>query len=170
MARGTDSTIAPPQNQRFSSTNVSWRCSTQGRVLLLETEASIRFLVCKGLSIDDVRASRDTMFREIRPGAGFKTGHFDNEMLGGATRRTTRGHSKRKSLYKGPFSAVAPGVTRSASNFIRGPFSAVARGVTRGASNFMRVPFSAVAPAVTRIASNFVKGPFSAVARGHSRK
>ena len=33
----------------------------------------VHFLVCKGLSIDDVGVSRDTVFQEIRPGAGFAT-------------------------------------------------------------------------------------------------
>ena len=28
--------------------------------------------MCKGLSIDDVGVSRDTVFQEIRPGAGLK--------------------------------------------------------------------------------------------------
>ena len=46
---------------------------------------SICFIVCKGLSIDDVGASRDTVFQEIRPGVGFETGDFAEEKLGGAT-------------------------------------------------------------------------------------
>ena len=38
----------------------------------------------EGLSIDDVGVSRDTaVSQEIRPGAGFKTGDFVKEMLGG---------------------------------------------------------------------------------------
>ena len=46
------------------------------------------FLVCKGLllillSNDDVGAERDTVFQEIRPGAGFKTGDFVKENSGG---------------------------------------------------------------------------------------
>ena len=37
----------------------------------IETKASIRFLVCKGLTIDeDVGVSRDTVFQKIRPGVG----------------------------------------------------------------------------------------------------
>ena len=42
--------------------------------------------MCKGLSIDDVGVSRDTIFQEnlIRPGAGgFETGNFVEEKLGG---------------------------------------------------------------------------------------
>ena len=38
---------------------------------------------CKGLSIDDVGVSRDTVFREIRPGADFETGDFVGEKFGG---------------------------------------------------------------------------------------
>ena len=41
------------------------------------------FVVFKGLSDDDVWVSRDTVFQEIRPGAGFKTGDFVKENLGG---------------------------------------------------------------------------------------
>ena len=49
----------------------------------IENEASIYCLVCKGLSIDDVEVSRDTVVQEIRPGAGFETGDFVKETLGG---------------------------------------------------------------------------------------
>ena len=35
----------------------------------------------KGLSIDDVGVSRDTMFQEIRPGSGFETVDFVKEKL-----------------------------------------------------------------------------------------
>ena len=41
------------------------------------------FLVCKGLSNDDVGLARDTAFQEIRPEAGFKTGDFFKEKLAG---------------------------------------------------------------------------------------
>ena len=37
----------------------------------------------KVLSIDDVGVSRDTVFQELRPGAGFETGGFVKEKLGG---------------------------------------------------------------------------------------
>ena len=46
-------------------------------------KVSAYFIVCKGLSSDDVGIPRDTMFQEIRPGAGFKTGDFVQEALGG---------------------------------------------------------------------------------------
>ena len=41
------------------------------------------FLVRKGLSTDDVGVARGTVFPEIRPWAGFKTGDFVKEKLGG---------------------------------------------------------------------------------------
>ena len=43
----------------------------------------IYFLVCEGLMVDDVGVSRDTVFQEIRPGAGFETADFVEEKLGG---------------------------------------------------------------------------------------
>ena len=44
----------------------------------------------KGLSIDDVGVSRDTVFKEIRPGVGFEAGDFGKEKLGEISyRRTT---------------------------------------------------------------------------------
>ena len=42
-----------------------------------------KFLVCKGLSNGDVGVARRTVFQGIRPGAGFKTGDFAKEKLGG---------------------------------------------------------------------------------------
>ena len=41
------------------------------------------YLVCGGLSNDDVRVVRGAVFQEIRPGAGFQTGDFVKEKLGG---------------------------------------------------------------------------------------
>ena len=38
--------------------------------------------MCKGLSIDDVGVPRDTVFQEVRSGAGFETGDFVNEKMG----------------------------------------------------------------------------------------
>ena len=45
------------------------------------------FLFAKeGLSTDDVGVAKGTtVFQELRPWAGFKTGHFVKENLGGAT-------------------------------------------------------------------------------------
>ena len=77
----TDSTIAPPKANDFSFTNVLWLLDT--RKDTIENKVSICFLVCKGLSIDDVGVSRDTILKEIRPGAGFETGDFVKEKFGG---------------------------------------------------------------------------------------
>ena len=41
--------------------------------------------MCRGLSIDDVGVSRDTVFQKIPPVAGFETADFVEEKLGGAT-------------------------------------------------------------------------------------
>ena len=51
--------------------------------MLLKKIVSIYFSVCQSLSIDGVGVSRDTAFQEIRPGAGFETGDFGKEKLGG---------------------------------------------------------------------------------------
>ena len=40
-------------------------------------------LGCRGLSNDDIEVAGNTVLRGIRPGAGFKTGDFVNETLGG---------------------------------------------------------------------------------------
>ena len=45
----------------------------------------ILFLVCEGLTIDDIGVSRDTVCQEIRPGAGSSTGDLVEEKLGGAS-------------------------------------------------------------------------------------
>ena len=49
----------------------------------------IFFLVCKGLLIDDVVVSRDTVFQEIRSGAGLKPAISLKKSWGGGYRRTT---------------------------------------------------------------------------------
>ena len=77
----TDSTIAPPSNQRCSLTNDSWLLGT--RTDTTENGVSTYIFVRKGQSIDDVRVSRDTVFQEIRPGVGFETSDFVKEKLGG---------------------------------------------------------------------------------------
>ena len=48
-------------------------------MLLDEENIFMYFLDCKGLSNDDVGVARGTVFQEIRPGAGFKTGDFVKE-------------------------------------------------------------------------------------------
>ena len=40
------------------------------------------FLFCKWLSNDDVGVSMDTVFQDVRPKAGFKTGDFVKQKLG----------------------------------------------------------------------------------------
>ena len=58
-------------------------------MICVKTKLFIYFVVCKGLlllllSNDDVGGgTRGTLFQEIRPGAGFETGDFVKEMLGG---------------------------------------------------------------------------------------
>ena len=42
------------------------------------------FAVCEGRSNDDVGVARGTVFQKLQPGAGFKTGDFIKEKLGGA--------------------------------------------------------------------------------------
>ena len=48
------------------------------------------FLVCEGRSNDDAEGARGTVFQEIRPGAGFKTGDFVKDMCWGGCRSKTR--------------------------------------------------------------------------------
>ena len=55
------------------------------------------FFVIKSLTIDDVEVSRDAVFQEIRQGAGFETGDFVRETLGGlptVERLLSRSHPK----------------------------------------------------------------------------
>ena len=60
-----------------------------------EENILICFLGCNGLSNDDIEVERGTVFREIRPGTGFKTGDFVEEKLGGGGyRRTTHGSGR----------------------------------------------------------------------------
>ena len=68
----TDSTIAPPKKQRFSFTNVSWLLDTRKDTAVEKEKCPYMFLCAKrGLSIDDVGVSRDTVFQKIRPGSWF---------------------------------------------------------------------------------------------------
>ena len=53
----------------------------------IQNKVSTYFLVCRGVSIDGVGVSRDTVFQEIRPGAGFETGDFDKDKSRGGYRR-----------------------------------------------------------------------------------
>ena len=58
----------------------------------ISTRPPCVLVVCKGQSNDDVGVARDTVFREIRPGAGFNAGDFVKRKRGGGglDRRTTR--------------------------------------------------------------------------------
>ena len=47
------------------------------------------FIVCKGRSNDGVGVARGIVFQALRPGAGFQTGDFVKEKLGGGYRTTT---------------------------------------------------------------------------------
>ena len=60
-------------------------CSTRGRMLWKIRSLNTCFLFCEGLPNGDVGEARGTAFQEIRPWAGFETGNFVKEMLGGAT-------------------------------------------------------------------------------------
>ena len=62
----TDSTIAPPEYQRFSLSNVSWLLDT--RKDTIEKQVSTYFVVCKGLTIDNVGVSSDTV-QEMETGS-----------------------------------------------------------------------------------------------------
>ena len=79
----TNSTIAPPQNHRFSLRGVSWLLDT--RKDYLTKSLHVYILLCKGLLNQDVGMVKGTTVfqEEIRPGAGFETGHFVKEKLGG---------------------------------------------------------------------------------------
>ena len=61
------------------------RLPSQSSASRREKKVSVYFLVCEGLSYRTmtVGVSRDTVIQEIRPGAGFKTGDFVKEKLGG---------------------------------------------------------------------------------------
>ena len=50
-----------------------------------EKNIPTNFVVCNGLSNDDVGVARGTVFEEIRSGAGFKTDDSVKETLGGGT-------------------------------------------------------------------------------------
>ena len=57
--------------------HVSWLLNTRKDVI--ENVFFAYFLACKGLvllSNDDVGVARGTVFQNMRPGAGFKTGNF----------------------------------------------------------------------------------------------
>ena len=89
-------TIAPPPkpaiffNGRFVAARYDEGC--------YEKNILKHFLVCKGLSNDDVGVARGIVFQEIRPGAGCKTGDFVKEKLEGLELRATRRNCQTISL------------------------------------------------------------------------
>ena len=81
----------PPQKKKRDFLSRAFHgCSTEGRDTV-QNQVSTYFLVCKGLSIDDVGEGvvwcRGTPYcrRYDREGVGFETGDFVKEKLGGAT-------------------------------------------------------------------------------------
>ena len=75
---------SPPQHQRCFLTNVSssWMLDTRNDTF--EKKHSNIFLCAKAYrSTTSGRVSRDDVFQEIRPGAGFETGDFGKEKLNG---------------------------------------------------------------------------------------
>ena len=93
VTTATDSTIAPPppQNQRFPSTNVSWRCSTRGTMLLLKKMSSCISLVAKDytyfkcISNDGIQAAGGTVFQDNTAGSWFQNRRFRCRNVGEAT-------------------------------------------------------------------------------------
>ena len=90
MKRSTDSTIAPPPNQLFSSTNVSWLLDTRK-----ELKTKHPYIFCaKGLSIDDVGVTKGTPYfrrygRELVLKPAISLNKIDG-LAGGGYRRISR--------------------------------------------------------------------------------
>ena len=53
------------------------------KVAIKSRPPCIFLFAMEGLSNNDVGVARGTVFQEVRPGAGFKTGDFVKERLGG---------------------------------------------------------------------------------------
>ena len=62
----------------------------------------------KGLNMDDVGVSRDIVFQEIRPGAGFETGDFVKEKLRKGATVGRLGLYSRLHCHKGSTPLCAP--------------------------------------------------------------
>ena len=81
----TDSTIPPPKksvvcvHERFVTVRHDEVCYKEN--------ISKIFLVCKGLSHHDVRVARCTLFQDVRPGAGLKTGDLVKHKLEATVKR-----------------------------------------------------------------------------------
>ena len=73
----------------------------------------IHFLVCKGLSDDDIRVARATVFQAIRPGAGVETGDVVREKVeGGYRRKTLSGFEWRLMIAQSAGGSAGPGEGR----------------------------------------------------------
>ena len=83
FARRTDSTIAPPQKPAIFFNEPFLSLLLDTRKVLHEKDILTYFRFCEGLSTDDVGVEKDTVFQKIRLWAGFKTGDFVREKLGG---------------------------------------------------------------------------------------
>ena len=80
----TDSTIAPPQSQRFSSTNVSLQLDTWEGAMKKTSSHVVLFAKDYRLMTSGWQGA-PYFRRHDRESAGFKTGDFVQEQLGGAT-------------------------------------------------------------------------------------
>ena len=78
---GVDSTIAPPQNQRFSSKSVSWPLHTR-KDAMKNMSSRIGLFAKDYHTINGVWVGRSTALREVRPGAGFKARNFVEQSPG----------------------------------------------------------------------------------------
>ena len=89
----SDSTIATPLQKKtvivFNERFMAARHEKEDAKNKAHPQASMFLFAKKGLSNDDVGLAGGTVFEGIRPGAGFKTGDFAKEKLGGGHRRTT---------------------------------------------------------------------------------
>ena len=65
---------SPPANHRFSLTNVSW--AGRHEEWCYEENIFMYILGCEEVSDDDIEVPEGTVFQEMRPGVGFKTGDF----------------------------------------------------------------------------------------------
>ena len=78
-------TIPPPHTPAIFFNERSRLLET--RKIQYRQQSIIYFLVCEGLSIDDVGLSTDTAFQEVLRGAGFETSDFVLEKFGATVER-----------------------------------------------------------------------------------
>ena len=77
------STPPPEKKTAISLTDVSRLLDTKKRMLLKKNIFTYQVFSCKGLSNDESGVARDPVLDEMRSGAGFQTGDFVGEKLGG---------------------------------------------------------------------------------------